>query len=342
MPAPIDVAPIRRPTYLNKQELNLDFYEEFQPAAYHPGNDSEDKDNFYPRELEVAFCRNFSCCGLLLSDLHVLLQHYEEYHVRFEDDQALFYDDDWSSNDGSAPNSPELPSKQIHNQQNSINAMLRKKAMPSRSDFYTEEIGISHNDSSAFDTSILRSSQNVKGSKKRNHSQYTAATTLDMMTPNPKKMALPAHMASIASMTASAFPDLTMSANMSEEEFMAQTGALFMPSSHASSLADKPYKCPVPGCDKAYKNPNGLKYHNQHGHCNTQSAIDDKPSMKPYLCTIGDCGKRYKNLNGLKYHIEHAHMAALNSALGLTSPLPTPMTSPIGSPIQSPLSTPPL
>lgn len=206
------------------------FYEEFQPAAYYPGNDSEDKDNFYPRELEVAFCRNFSCCGLLLSDLHVLLQHYEEYHVRFEEDdsQASFYDDDWSSNDGSAPNSPQLPTKQIHNQQYTINAMLKKKVMPSRSDLYPEEIGISHNDSSAFDTSILRSSQsqNVKSSKKRNHSQFTA-TTLDMMTPNAKKMALPAHMG----MTTSTFPDLTMSA-MSDEEFMAQTGAMFMPSSN--------------------------------------------------------------------------------------------------------------
>ncbi|CAG8581092.1 9288_t:CDS:2 [Diversispora eburnea] len=27
-----------------------------------------------------------------------------------------------------------------------------------------------------------------------------------------------------------------------------------------------PYKCPVPGCPKAYKNANGLKYHNEHGH----------------------------------------------------------------------------
>ena len=30
---------------------------------------------------------------------------------------------------------------------------------------------------------------------------------------------------------------------------------------------DKPYRCSHPGCDKAYKNPNGLKYHNLHGHC---------------------------------------------------------------------------
>lgn len=29
-----------------------------------------------------------------------------------------------------------------------------------------------------------------------------------------------------------------------------------------------PYKCPIPGCRRAYKNPNGLKYHSRHAHLN--------------------------------------------------------------------------
>ncbi|RUS15391.1 hypothetical protein BC938DRAFT_476971, partial [Jimgerdemannia flammicorona] len=311
------------------------FYDDFQPSQYFSNDDSED--NFYPRELEAAFCRDFSCCGLVLEDLHDLLQHYEECHVRFEEDdsQGNFYEDEWSS-DNSAPNSPQLANKQIH--QNSINAMLKKKAAATFSDFYSDDMGISHDDSSAFDTSILRTPQTVKNSKKRNHAQF-AASTLDM-TPVAKKMALP------PSLAAQSFADLP--SGLSDEDFLAQAGALFMPTSANASLsaADKPYKCPVTGCDKAYKNPNGLKYHNQHGHCNTQSAVEgDKPCMKPYQCTIGDCGKRYKNLNGLKYHIEHAHIPAINTAaalagVGLPSPLSTPMSSPIGSPIQTPLSPP--
>lgn len=32
--------------------------------------------------------------------------------------------------------------------------------------------------------------------------------------------------------------------------------------------SEKPFKCTVPGCDKAYKQQNGLKYHRTHGHCN--------------------------------------------------------------------------
>ncbi|KAI9705817.1 MAG: Transcriptional regulator of ribosomal biogenesis proteins [Candelina mexicana] len=86
----------------------------------------------------------------------------------------------------------------------------------------------------------------------------------------------------------------------------------------------KPYKCPVIGCEKAYKNQNGLKYHRGHGH-NTQqlqenangtySIVNPETSIpypgtmgmekeKPYFCEA--CKKRYKNLNGLKYHKQHS------------------------------------
>lgn len=85
----------------------------------------------------------------------------------------------------------------------------------------------------------------------------------------------------------------------------------------------KPFKCPVIGCEKNYKNQNGLKYHRLHGHQNqtlkenpdgTISIIDPESNApyldgagmekdKPYRCEV--CGKRYKNLNGLKYHRGH-------------------------------------
>jgi transcription factor SFP1 len=86
----------------------------------------------------------------------------------------------------------------------------------------------------------------------------------------------------------------------------------------------KPFKCPVIGCEKTYKNQNGLKYHRMHGHQNqtlhlnddgTYSIIDPLSNTpypegmgmekdKPYRCEV--CGKRYKNLNGLKYHRGHS------------------------------------
>lgn len=87
---------------------------------------------------------------------------------------------------------------------------------------------------------------------------------------------------------------------------------------------DKPFKCPVIGCEKAYKNQNGLKYHKQHGHQTQQlhengdgtfSIVNPETSTpypgdmgmekeKPFKCEY--CSKRYKNLNGLKYHKTHS------------------------------------
>ncbi|KAF2839257.1 hypothetical protein M501DRAFT_1016338 [Patellaria atrata CBS 101060] len=102
---------------------------------------------------------------------------------------------------------------------------------------------------------------------------------------------------------------------------------------------NKPFKCPVIGCEKAYKNQNGLKYHKQHGHQNQQlkensdgtfSIVDPVTSIpypgtvgmekeKPYRCEV--CGKRYKNLNGLKYHRQHS--ANCNPELKLSALGPT-------------------
>ncbi|KAI9269805.1 hypothetical protein BY458DRAFT_184260 [Sporodiniella umbellata] len=85
---------------------------------------------------------------------------------------------------------------------------------------------------------------------------------------------------------------------------------------------DKPYKCQMTGCDKAYKNPNGLKYHQMHGHTEEDVLSEaERDAQKPYVCTIGYCNKRYKNLNGLKYHIEHSHLAKLKQHHPLDNPL---------------------
>lgn len=77
--------------------------------------------------------------------------------------------------------------------------------------------------------------------------------------------------------------------------------------------SDKPYRCHIEDCDKAYKNANGLKYHRLHGHCPPSDGNDIIDANKPYTCSLGVCRKRYKNLNGLKYHIEHTHMTKLHN-----------------------------
>lgn len=73
----------------------------------------------------------------------------------------------------------------------------------------------------------------------------------------------------------------------------------------------RPFRCPQPGCQKSYKQANGLKYHMLKGQCNfevrdamewaglTQEEAEER--AKPYACAAGDgCMKRYRQANGLK------------------------------------------
>ncbi|KAJ6442914.1 C2H2 transcription factor (Sfp1) [Purpureocillium lavendulum] len=131
------------------------------------------------------------------------------------------------------------------------------------------------------------------------------------------------------------------------KQLLQRLQTMMMPEEH------KPFKCPVIGCEKAYKNQNGLKYHKAHGHQTQQLhengdgtfSIVNPETSAPYPGTLGmekekpfnceTCGKRYKNLNGLKYHKAHSlpcnpefKMQAL--AAGLTLP-GLPGTNPGGN-----------
>ncbi|KAJ2958084.1 hypothetical protein NQZ79_g6327 [Umbelopsis isabellina] len=305
MPVPIEVSESRRLSYVKCNDLNLDL----QPSV---SVRDEGLDSFHSQDLETAFCRNFSCCGLVLRDLHDLLQHYEECHVRLEDDDSTLYSDTWSNSDSSAPNSPQIASRSL-----SVDAIKKRDA----------EDMLSDDDLAAFDTSVLRNNSPEIGA-----SQHTI-DLFDEQSPSKK---LKLSLAATTTTPPPTFSDVPVAA-LSDEDFLAQANALFASAANQANV-DKPYKCPVQGCDKAYKNPNGLKYHNQHGHCNVVTEENEQLSSKPYQCTIGDCGKRYKNLNGLKYHIEHSHMAALNSTLAAAAAAsfgPSPLITPESSPLLS-------
>jgi transcription factor SFP1 len=66
----------------------------------------------------------------------------------------------------------------------------------------------------------------------------------------------------------------------------------------SGGAVEKPFRCAVVGCDKSYKQQNGLKYHRLHGHCTTASlgkiGTESRKAGKPYVCHVSSCGKRYK------------------------------------------------
>jgi len=108
--------------------------------------------------------------------------------------------------------------------------------------------------------------------------------------------------------------------------------------------SERPYRCAVNACDKAYKNLNGLEYHLKHakgtcwhavlaGTLAAASSANDlageagdvsleertnfyiasamkNEEVRPYPCPYENCTKRYKNQNGLSYHLIHGHNAS--------------------------------
>lgn len=66
-------------------------------------------------------------------------------------------------------------------------------------------------------------------------------------------------------------------------------------SSNSHHPLSKPFKCPKPGCNKSYKQQNGLKYHLSHGQCNFAprdpeveklSEQEREKRMRPFVCKV--------------------------------------------------------
>ncbi|BFZ65223.1 Transcriptional regulator of ribosomal bioproteinsis proteins [Saitoella coloradoensis] len=306
----------------------------------------------YLPKLEATFCRDFSCCGKTLSDLHDLLQHYEEQHVRFEDDitatpqvtlaQTAGIPDEAATSRARGERAPDV-------------RMLKRRAMLRLDDMYNTSASqppssassetasnVDDYDDIAFDTSILSAPRPAKRPYMKSPSTpgvedvflpfsaiSTAATSPASSAPHTPVMG---HIQPMLG-----FDDAYLSGKKNAVRTMIPPRSpppMVIDHPGSTLVVDKPYKCKVPGCDKAYKNQNGLKYHKLHGHCNSNNPLQTSPPPvntnaasvlgegglpalpasltthiaveKPYRCEL--CCKRYKNLNGLKYHRAHSHL----------------------------------
>jgi hypothetical protein len=88
------------------------------------------------RKLEADYCRDFSCCGLVLNDLHDLLQHYEESHVQDEEDELYSQGDDTGVDHHSWPSTSSL----LVNQEGATTT--RSKVASYLSDMYNDGVGM--------------------------------------------------------------------------------------------------------------------------------------------------------------------------------------------------------
>ncbi|KAJ3036882.1 Transcriptional regulator of ribosomal biogenesis proteins [Rhizophlyctis rosea] len=339
----------------------------FQFGARSPMIASPSRDLAHFAGLEDKFCKDFACCGVQLENLHDLLQHFEECHVRvesdIEDDEDLPFEfesmDDMDtdmSDDSSPANAPVTFTDIFLKSQ----LQLQPSQSVALSDIYSESK--SGSATAAFDQRkrmVATGPPRVKKVRSINPQDHTGTfdgssqsgmdVDMDDVTPTsiaqqitptpipqpvqplhaprllnpttPVPLAAPAFAnPAITPLPAGFDPALAAAAQAAAQQQQAPGSDLNMEGVimvedqgvAAGPRDDRPYKCKVVGCYKAYKNPGGLKYHMQHGHCeDTGDPEMNNIIHKPYQCTVPECGKRYKNLNGLKYHIEHAHISLL-------------------------------
>lgn len=299
----------------------------------------------YMPDLEADFCRDYLCCGEHLPTLHDLLRHYEEAHISAspptDAEQLLntqrnnhhlsnmhnimetvstndvflnnpqgarldIHDHHPSHRENVLPHHQQQPPQhQQHPPHHQQQHQQRRNIAPQRA----------HNQSNQppFDGDLLQ-----VPSSNRDHLTHNGQMGLPYS--SPQNQVRPTTQRRMNIPHPSNRLGMPMSIDDDEANYIGD------PARHLYVMENdehKPYKCPVIGCEKTYKNQNGLKYHRLHGHQGqtlkentdgTISIIDPESNTpyldgagmekdKPYRCEV--CGKRYKNLNGLKYHRGH-------------------------------------
>jgi transcription factor SFP1 len=323
--------------------------------------------------VEQDILRDFSCCGLELSDLHALIRHYEDKHavaVNDEDDMVMewdHYEDD------------SIPTFQTTSIKPDIEELKRRAkfslfqgltAGTSVFDFNMETKANSNPKRAApFPSPAFTGRETVADNY---GSQYSSSQSSPIETPDQSFPSTPvtiplhdldSHPAKEWSNPWAQFPinQISQPQAIRRSRHPSQLDTPGVVSPENTIVVDKPYKCKNLGCDKAYKNMNGLKYHRMHGVCNKNNlshtelgtdspapqtppasalstpapSVPGSPALplhatfsnpvieeKKYSCE--KCTKRYKNLNGLKYHKKATHKSAEDVAaapVSLTSGL---------------------
>lgn len=298
---------------------------------------------------EQAFFKNFYCCGMVLHDMHELIRHYELHHVHLDESTGDAYDFDYDVN-GYGVGVGVGACDGLVDQDDQF--LFRRGRSRGHND---GDYAIDDYSYTAFEDSYIVKNENKKRGIEHEYlvrrvgdiEDDLGASVLEWISQELTKGGKRVKMDSVIEWKKNQSED-EGDANCDGNSSVGQSGGndnncdgsredsagneKNEKSSHRKrenqfsfydeqgNKIEKPYKCSYPGCDKAYKNPNGLKYHNIHGHNDGEDDLDMAVRMmKPYVCSFDNCMKRYKNLNGLKYHIEKSHGADRTKANSIAS-----------------------
>ena len=296
-------------------------------SASHPKTAGSLGEYLTPTTREKEFCRDFICCGINLGDLHALVEHFEDNHVRVVPSEYPFPVTVPGGNMtvpvgglGSAPAGMDPDDMDMEEDAPSPASSNSPPPTP-----------LAHPPASAFDTTSVflpyrRSSDlgpaaffNTTASMQRSHSTGIHANGPGIQ---------PALLTRTPEETPQSSPPTTPATNTKALNGGRRilTGPI-VPNAASDPRpplpGGKPFRCPTPNCTKSYKQANGLKYHLTHGQCSflppdpvlenlTDKEADER--LRPFVCAVGaaaggkggGCGRRYKNMNGLRT----SHVAA--------------------------------
>jgi transcription factor SFP1 len=367
MPAPVDIRIKHRDsfhtdsnsfsmsyTWSNSFRAESAFMDMDPPNHFDTLNTTESP--FLPH-VEQNILRDFSCCGVELSDLHALIRHYEDKHAGpFIDDDDMAMDLDGYEGDSTptfqgAREKPDIAELKRRAKFTMVQGLARSNSV------FDFELDIkTPKRTASFPSPALpgRDSMFEQYGSQWSSSQSSPIETPEQSFPSTP-VTLPLHDLDVhvpkewPGKDWSQFPinygSQPQTIRKSRQPNHQENPSVVSPEN--TIVVDKPYKCKNLGCDKAYKNMNGLKYHRMHGVCNKNNlshtdlgsaspapqtppasvvstpapSVPSSPALplhtsfsnpiteeKKYSCE--KCTKRYKNLNGLKYHKKATHKSA--------------------------------
>ncbi|THH29475.1 hypothetical protein EUX98_g4703, partial [Antrodiella citrinella] len=267
----------------------------FSPASFRMSDRATPDHGYYHiHSIEQDFCSNFSCCGLALADMHQLLDHFEEAHVVVigQDGRPIYP----RSLSGCSP-SPSPPTRKGVSRfvvsYPQPNPPLPDTALPGAMHIHSRGSTPPNDDVLAdfdpFETDVCMSDASTS----------TPPSSV-FSSPDPNvPVCLPPALLTMPSSPTLQLLDWSMRTGEGSSDAVSGMkrkhgsvrGVSIEVNGRKTKVVDSPtrkrdcrekmYKCPHPGCSKAYLNPNGLKYHLEKGTC----TVDVNPTAPSHVRT---------------------------------------------------------
>ncbi|KII84762.1 hypothetical protein PLICRDRAFT_179104 [Plicaturopsis crispa FD-325 SS-3] len=272
-------------------------------------------------EREGEMCRNFTCCGLPLPDLHALLEHFEDVHV-------LVYDPAAAAPPFPAP--PPFPSAfdpddmELDTEPPSLSSSLTNSPSPPASPHHPNDSVHPSMLTSASPRppppSSLNINGNLNGNGGANGNIQTPATSTTLARPasslllsKPFRCPKPNCNKSYKQANGLKYHMTHGSCNYAPRKEVEAVEAVLAArraahDSHPPSPSSShPHSSSDP--NSSSHNSGGVGAHDEYTPTPTDLlSIEAEAArrLRPFACGVGECSRRYKNMNGLRYHYAHS------------------------------------